>query len=99
MENEWLTMEAFWEGCRRNPIDPVLRLLLTSDGTLIRHLESLFLSSVKVAIQDQREILIDEEHASRIGIPAGEKGIQRKVWLSAGGGGRSLRSPSFPSPD
>lgn len=87
MENEWLTREAFWEACRRNPIDPVLRLLLTSDGTLIRHLQSLFLASVKVAVQDQREVLIDEEDASWIGIPAGEKGIQRKVWLSAGARG------------
>lgn len=84
MKNEWLTKEAFWDHCRRNPIDPILRLLLTSDGTLIRHLQSLFLTSVKVAIQDQREILIDEEHASWIGIPAGEKGIQRKVWLTVG---------------
>lgn len=96
MENEWLTKEAFGEGCRRNPIDPVLRLLLTSDGTLIRHLESLFLASVKVAVQDQREIRIDEEHASRIGIPAGEKGIQRKVWLSAGGGRKVFALSIFP---
>lgn len=91
MENEWLTKEEFWDACRRNPIDPLLRLLLTSDGTLIRHLESLFLNSVEVAIQDQREILIDEEHASRMGIPAGEKGIQRKVWLALG-------APSAASP-
>jgi len=84
MENEWLTKEAFWEECRRNPIDPILRLLLASDGTLIRHLQSLFQAPVQVAVQDQREILIDEEQASWIGIPAGEKGIQRKVWLALG---------------
>lgn len=85
MKTEWLTKEAFWKGCRRNPIDPVLRLLLTSDGTLIRHLQSLFLTSVQVAVQDQREILIDEAQSSWIGVPAGEKGIQRKVWLTVGG--------------
>lgn len=96
MENEWLTKEAFWEGCRRNPIDPVLRLLLTSDGMLIHHLQSLFLTPVEVAIQDQREIPIDEEHAFRIGIPAGEKGIQRKVWLSAGGGKKVFAISLFP---
>jgi chorismate-pyruvate lyase len=84
MKNEWLTKEAFWDLCRRKPVDPILRLLLTSDGTLIRHLQSLFQAPVQVAIQDQREILIDEEHASWIGIPAGEKGIQREVWLTVG---------------
>jgi chorismate-pyruvate lyase len=84
MKNEWLTKEAFWDLCRRKPIDPILRLLLTSDGTLIRHLQSLFQTPVEVAIQEQREILIDEEQASWIATPAGEKGVQRKVWLTAG---------------
>ncbi len=84
MKNEWLTKEAFWEDGRRSSVDPILRLLLTSDGTLVHHLQSLFLTSVEVAVQEQREILIDEEHAAWIGIPAGEKGIQRKVWLTLG---------------
>jgi|GEM_PF-1812818 len=84
MKNEWLTREAFWEYCRRHPVDPILRMLLASDGTLIFHLKSLFLASVEVAVQEQREILLDEERADWIGIPAGEKGIERKVWLAVG---------------
>ncbi len=84
MKNEWLTKEAFWDYCRRHPIDPVLRLLLTSDGTLICHLQSLFLAPVEVAIQEQREIQIDEEHSAWVGVAPGEKGIQRKVWLTVG---------------
>ena len=90
MENEWLTKEAFWDFCRRNPIDPILRILLTSDGTLIGHLRSLSLAPVEVAVQEQREISIDAEQASWIGVPAGEKGIQRKVWLT-------VRTSSAPS--
>ncbi|TAJ98822.1 MAG: DUF98 domain-containing protein [Candidatus Manganitrophaceae bacterium] len=91
MKNEWLTTEAFWEECRRHPIDPIVRLLLTSDGTLIRQLQAILLTPIEVAVQDQREILIDEEHASWIGLPAGEKGIQRKVWLT-------VRAPSATTP-
>ncbi|MFY9269242.1 MAG: chorismate lyase [Candidatus Manganitrophaceae bacterium] len=79
---DWITKETFWDDCRLKSIDPLLRLILTSDGTLVRHLRSILLSPIKIEIEDQREIFLDEEQARQIGLRAGEKGIQRKVWLT-----------------
>lgn len=81
MREQGLGVEAFWEECRRRPIDPILRLLLSSDGTLVRLLQSLFLKPVRLSIQSQREVLIEDPLSGWLGIPPGEKGIERKAWL------------------
>lgn len=83
MKNEWLTREEFLEYCRRKPVDPLLRLLLTSDGTLTQHLESLSLGPIGVAVQQQREVLIEKEQSAWMDAPAGEKAIERTVWLTS----------------
>ncbi|HIE65290.1 MAG: chorismate pyruvate-lyase family protein [Nitrospira sp.] len=89
MEQDWLNLEAFWTYCRGHTrglkIDPSLRLLLTSSGTVIRHLKALTLRSVTVEIEYQGEILINDDLSEKIGIPKREKGFERRIWLRSGG--------------
>jgi len=105
MKQSWQTMEVFWNTCREEPpdraIDLLLRLLLSSDGTVIRYLNSLFLSPTDLEIVEQHEIVLDEEASALLEVPKREKAIERKVWLcnqrSAYPGGRLLYAVSvFP---
>ncbi|MBI3805736.1 MAG: DUF98 domain-containing protein [Nitrospirae bacterium] len=83
MKNKWMNREEFRTHCRSHSVDPLLRLLLTSDGTLIQHLESLLLGPIGITVEAQREVSIDTEPAASMGVPAGEKGIERTVWLTS----------------
>lgn len=85
MNEAWLKVEAFRNDCRDHPVSPLLRLLLTSDGTLVGHLNSLFLKTIQVEVQAQSEVLIDDELSKWLEIPKGEKGVERKIWLTEGG--------------
>lgn len=85
MNEAWLKAEAFRDYCRDHPVSPLLRLLLTSDGTVVGHLNSLFLRKIEVEVQAQSEVLIDDELSAWLEIPKGEKGIERKIWLAEGG--------------
>ncbi|MFQ5579266.1 MAG: chorismate--pyruvate lyase family protein [Nitrospiria bacterium] len=84
MEQDWVNLEAFWTYCRKNAITPSLRLLLTSSGTVTKHLKALTLRSVDVEIKRQGEILISDALSERIEIPKGEWGYERRVWLRSG---------------
>jgi chorismate-pyruvate lyase len=84
MEQDWLNLEAFWTYCREHAVDPSLRLLLTSSGTVIRHLKALTLRSVNVEIERQGEVLIDDSLSEKIEIPKREKGFERRIWLRSG---------------
>lgn len=82
MEQAWVTVKQFLETVQKNPLHPLLRLLLTSDGTMVQGLSSLLLGPVSVDVLAQSEVVIRDEDAEQIGIQKGEKGIERKVWLS-----------------
>jgi chorismate-pyruvate lyase len=84
MKEAWLKVEAFRNYCRDHPINPLLRLLLTSDGTVVGHLNSLLLKIIQVDVQAQHEIVIDDELSEWLEIPKGEKGVERKIWLTEG---------------
>jgi chorismate-pyruvate lyase len=96
MNDAWLKVEVFREYCRDHPINPLLRLLLTSDGTVVGHLNSLFLKRVQVEVQAQHEILIDDALSKWLEIPKGEKGVERKIWLTLSEG-ELKRAPLSPS--
>lgn len=82
MEYHWMKRDAFAVYCREHPVDPLLRLLLTSDGTVVRHLSALFSGPISLEVQDQREIVINDEMSEWLEIVKGEKGIERRVWLT-----------------
>jgi len=84
MNEAWLKVEDFRDYCRDHPVSPLLRLILTSDGTLVGHLASLFLKTIQVEVQAQSEIVIDDELSRWLEIPNGETGVERKIWLTEG---------------
>ncbi len=81
LEDEGLTVEAFLALCRYRPIDPALRLLLTSDGKTVQHLAAIGLASVTIEVQSQKECALEDDMADLLGIPRREKGIARTVFL------------------
>ncbi|MBN4053216.1 DUF98 domain-containing protein [bacterium AH-315-L15] len=82
MEQQWMTLENFWVYCRNHPVSPLLRMLISSDGTLVRSFTSLFLAPITVELVEQKETVIDDVSAERLEIPKGEKAFERTVWLS-----------------
>ncbi len=83
MKRDWMTLEAFWNDCRLRPLSPSLRLVLSSDGTMVRALNAFFLEATVLEIVEQREIAVDEKTAAILKIAPGEKAIERTVWLNA----------------
>ncbi|MFQ5949339.1 MAG: chorismate--pyruvate lyase family protein [Nitrospiria bacterium] len=84
MRQVWMNLEAFWDYCREDTIDALLRLLLTSNGAVVRHLSALTLGSIGLTIESQCEILINDDLSEKLEIPKGEKGFERRIWLTGG---------------
>ena len=84
MKRAGLKVEKFYSECRRQAIDPRLRLLLTTDGTVVHFLQALFLNPIKLLLQEQHEIVIEDSLSDWLEIPRGEKGFERKAWLTQG---------------
>lgn len=82
MKQEWQTLKVFWERCELEPVSPLLRLLLSSDGTAIRSFNSLFLNLPELEVLDQHETFTDDDQALQLEIPQGEKVLERSVCLS-----------------
>ncbi len=81
MKHTTFSMEKFLEYCRRHPVSPIERLLLSSDGTVVRILQSLFLCPVRLETVYQHETVINDEESEWLEIPCQEKVIRRKAWL------------------
>ena len=77
-----MTVETFLDFCRDHSVSPMVRLLMTTDGMVVRALEGLFLETVQLILIHQREGVIEEATSRWLGIPQGEKGITRSVWLT-----------------
>ncbi len=82
MEQGWLTINVFLERCKNQAVNPLLRLLLSSDGTAIRSFNSIFFNPPELEVLDQHETFADENLALQLGIPQGEKVVERSVCLS-----------------
>ncbi|MFQ5598792.1 MAG: chorismate--pyruvate lyase family protein [Nitrospiria bacterium] len=83
MKQDWMTLEAFWQHCRTHPVSPLLRLLLSSDGTMVRAFTGLFLEPTALQVVEQGDGVIDEALSQTLGVPIGEKAMKRRVWLRA----------------
>jgi len=66
-------------------IDPALRILLTSDGSITLLLQSLLLSPIEVEILRQEETELDHAAAERLEAEPGVTALFRDVWLTAKG--------------
>lgn len=66
-------------------MDPVLRLLLTSDGTITTSLQALMRTPIGVEIIRQEEIQVDKATAEFLTAKPGSVALSREVWLTAKG--------------
>jgi chorismate-pyruvate lyase len=65
-------------------LDPVLRCLLFTDGTVTRTLEVQALARVSVEVLSQDEVPVPEPIASHLDVPAGTETVRRRVVIGAG---------------
>jgi chorismate-pyruvate lyase len=65
-------------------MDPYLRGLLFTDGTVTRTLEVQALSPISVKVTEQEESPAKDEVAKRLEVPAGTAAIQRRVTIGLG---------------
>ncbi len=82
MKQDWQSISACWSNWKTHSVDPVLRLLLSSDGTTVRSLNALLLRPVSLEVMGQQSCLVSGQLASQLGVPEGEKAIERSVWLN-----------------
>lgn len=69
-------------------MDPILRMLLTSDGTITASLQALMMSPIGVEVFGQEEIRIDKAVAEFLSTRTDSEALARDVWLT--GKGRRL---------
>lgn len=77
----WLSQEEFIRYCSSNFVDPMTRLLLTSDGTVTSYLKALFLEPIDLEVKGQGEGEAGNDLANYLEIDPFEKVINRSVWL------------------
>lgn len=89
LESGWWNIEGFRGWCRTHPVSPQIRMVLSSDGSLVKNLSAYFLSPVQMEVPRQTEIAMDGELSKFLELPEGSPAIARDVWMAweAGRGG------------
>ncbi len=77
----WFSQEEFNQYCYSGFVDPIARLLLTSDGSVTSNLRALFLLPIELEVRDQGESEAGRDLADYLEIDPSEKVINRSVWL------------------
>lgn len=80
----WMGFEEFLSYCRENPVDPLLRLILSSDGSMTHMLSALILHPIDLEEPRHDETKAGAEIAGYLGIEADQRVITRDVWLRHG---------------
>lgn len=80
----WVDFEDTLRLFTRYPLDPSGRLVVASDGSLTRLLETLYLSTIEVEIKEQKVGAIGKDMADYLGMDASSEAIIRDAWLVKG---------------
>lgn len=80
----WVDFEDTLRLFTRYPLDPSGRLVVASDGSLTRLLETLYLSTIEVEIKDQKVGAIGKDMADYLGMDVSSEAIIRDAWLVKG---------------
>lgn len=84
----WIRADEFMKSADAAGMDPVLRLLLTSDGTITTSLQALLMSPIGIEMLRQDEIKLDTGLAAFLAADPGSVALAREVYLT--GNGRRL---------
>lgn len=82
---DWATAEDFLAEMDPREVSPLLRILLTSDGSMTTLLEALRGGRIDLDVVRQGEEPIDDDTARRLGVRAHDPAITRHVWLTHDG--------------
>lgn len=77
----WVDFEDTLRIFTRYPLDTSGRLVVASDGSLTRLLETLYLSTIEVEIKGQKVGGIGKDMADYLGVEASSEAIIRDAWL------------------
>ncbi len=81
----WKTLEEFLADIDPLEVPSVLRLLLTSDGSMTTALEALRAGRISVEVVRQGEESIDDDTARRLEVSPHQPAVSRHVWLTHAG--------------
>jgi len=81
----WINADDFIKTAEAARMDPVLRILLTSDGTITTSIEALTLGPVGVEVLRQEEVGIEAPAAVFLAAVPGSRALSREVYLTANG--------------
>ena len=92
----WLSQDEFIRYCVTNFVDPLARLLLTSDGTVTSYLKALFLAPIELEVRYQGEGEAGNDLAKYLEIAPSESVINRTIWLKTKGSKLVYASSNLP---
>lgn len=81
----WITADDFFKNDALVRMDPVLRILLMSDGSTTALLQALWLSPIRVEVIRQKELPLDPSTAEFLRVEPGATALAREAWLTADG--------------
>ena len=84
ISGKWMDGSEFLSTCSSDPAAAPTRMLLLSDGSLTVLLNASLLSPVSLQRLRQEEVSLDKEMAEYIEAGAGQRVIDRDVWLMSG---------------
>lgn len=84
ISGKWMDGSEFLSTCSSDPVDAPTRMLLLSDGSLTLLLNASLRSPVSLQRLRQEEVGLDMEMAEYIEAEAGQRVIDRDVWLMSG---------------
>lgn len=79
----WITAEDFFKDDATVRMDPILRILLMSDGSTTALLQALWLSPIRVEVVRQEELPLDSPTAEFLKVGLGATALAREAWLTA----------------
>ena len=81
----WITADEFFKNDALVQTDPILRVLLMSDGSTTALLQALWLSPIRVEVVRQKELSLDPLTAEFLKVEPGATALARDAWLMANG--------------
>ena len=80
-----MNIEEFISSCKNKYVNPLTRLTLISDGSLVRILRALYLSEIGVQVEDQRLGSMPAKMAKYLDTSEDAEATARDAWLCCNG--------------
>jgi chorismate-pyruvate lyase len=89
VESGWWEIAQFHARCQSHPmeppVEPIVRMVLSSNGSLVKHVSAYHLSPVTLHVTRQEEAFLDGDMGKFLDLPEGRTTLVRDVWMSWNG--------------